>query len=96
MALFDLLFRDQITKKDRERFKQASKSLIESLRTLLAPMPAWVQNPSTQAEVKVFILDKLYETLPRPPFTDDETEALAERMYAHVWQQIVSGDGLAA
>ena len=37
-------------------------------------MPGWLQNATTQAEVKVFILDRLYESLPRPPFTDAETE----------------------
>lgn len=50
-------------------------------------MPDWIQNTSTQAEVKVFILDSLWRTLPRPPFTDEETESLADRVYEHVWQQ---------
>ena len=96
LALFDLLFKAQISKRDRERLKQASKSLLSALRALLGPMPTWLQNPTTQAEVKVFILDRLYDSLPKPPFTDEETEALAERVYAHVWQRTVSGDGLAA
>src|SRR5205085_12657309 len=32
LALFDLLFKDSISKRDRERLKQASKSLLSSLR----------------------------------------------------------------
>ena len=91
LALFDLLFKEPITKKDRERLKQASRSLLSSLQALLQPMPAWVQNPSTQAEVKVFILDRLYESLPRPPFSEDETEALADEVYNYVWQQSMTG-----
>jgi type I restriction enzyme, R subunit len=46
-----------------------------------------LRNATTQAEVKVFILDRLYETLPRPPFTETETEEIAGRVYNHVWQQ---------
>ena len=69
LALFDLLFKDSISKKDRERLKQASQGLLSSLRGLLAPMPGWLQNATTQAEVRIFILDRLYESLPRPPFT---------------------------
>ena len=41
LALFDLLFKDSISKKDRERLKHASRGLLSSLRDLLAPMPGW-------------------------------------------------------
>ena len=73
--------RDNIGKKDRERLKQASRSLLSSLRDLLVLMPGWLQNTTTQAEVKVFILDRLYESLPRPPFTEAETDDVALRVY---------------
>jgi type I restriction enzyme, R subunit len=96
LALFDLLFKDSISKKDRERLKQASQGLLRSLRELLAPMPRWPQNASTQAEVRVFILDRLYEALPRPPFTDDETADIASRVYDYVWHRSASGQDLAA
>jgi type I restriction enzyme R subunit len=96
LALFDLLFKDDISKKDRERLKQASRGLLSSLRSLLAPMPGWLQNATTQAEVKVFILDRLYESLPRPPFTETETEDIASRVYDYVWQRSASGQDLAA
>ncbi len=96
LALFDLLFKDSISKKDRERLKQASQGLLSSLRGLLAPMPGWLQNATTQAEVRVFILDRLYESLPRPPFTEDETADIASRVYDYVWQRSASGQDLAA
>jgi type I restriction enzyme R subunit len=94
LALFDLLFRETVSKTDRERLKQASRSLLASLRELLEPMRDWTQNTSTQAEVKVFILDSLWRSLPRPPFTDDDAEALADRVYDYVWQRS-SADGTA-
>ena len=59
-------------------------------------MPGWTQNATTQAEVKVFILDNL-GVLPRPPFTEAETEMVAERVYDYVWQRSSRGhDYLAA
>jgi type I restriction enzyme R subunit len=87
LALFDLLFRPDITKADRERLKQASRALLMSIRTLLEPMPKWFENAATQAQVKVLILDSLWNSLPRPPFTDDATTDLAERVYEYVWQR---------
>ena len=34
-------------------------------------MRDWTQDTSTHAEVKVFILDSLWQSLPLPPFTDE-------------------------
>jgi type I restriction enzyme R subunit len=48
LALFDLLFKENISKADREKLKQASKGLLASLRELLRPMPEWTKNTSTQ------------------------------------------------
>ncbi|HEX5447389.1 MAG TPA: hypothetical protein VFW87_26480 [Pirellulales bacterium] len=36
--------------------------------------------------MKASILDWLYESLPRPPFTASETDSLADRVYGYVWQ----------
>jgi type I restriction enzyme, R subunit len=46
--------------------------------------------------VKVFILENLYRSLPRPPFTDDETEEIAARVYNYVWQRSAGGHDLLA
>lgn len=94
LALFDLLFNERISKADRERLKQASKELLASLREILRPMHDWLQNSSTQAQVKVLILNKLWRSLPRPPFTDEDTEAVADRVYDYLWQRSASGRDL--
>ena len=96
LAVFDLLFKDSISKTDRERLKQASKTLLSSLRDLLRPMSDWTQKTTTQAEVRVFILDNLYRTLPRPPFTEAESDEIAERVYDYVWQRSASGQDFLA
>jgi type I restriction enzyme R subunit len=96
LALFDLLFKENISKADRERLKQASRGLLTALQALLKPMPTWKEHSTTQATVKVFILDNLWEALPRPPFTDEETELVASRVYDYVWQRSTSGDTLLA
>jgi type I restriction enzyme, R subunit len=91
LALFDLLFKEGISKTEREKLKQASKALLSSLKALVKPMPAWVQNVTTQAEVKMFILDKLWQSIPRPPFSEQDTEALADQVYDYVWERSRSG-----
>jgi Type I site-specific restriction-modification system, R (restriction) subunit and related helicases len=96
LALFDLLSKGSISKTDRERLKQASKSLLVALRELLRPIQDWTQKTATQAQVEVCILDNLFVALPRPPFTDSEIEETASRIYDYVWQRSASGQDLAA
>ena len=96
LAIFDLLFKNDISASDREKVKQASRELLPAVRKLIQPMESWTENATTQAEVKVFILDDLWNALPRPPFDDEETEAAAERVYEYLWQRSASGLELAA
>ncbi len=87
LALFDLLKKDNLSKADRERVKLASRSLLDSVRQLIAPLERWTDKEQTQAEVEVRILDHLFQSLPTPPFTADEKQLAARRVYQHVWQQ---------
>lgn len=87
LALFDLLGKDDLTKGDRERLKQASRDLLGRLQELLGTMEQRTQNAQTQAEVETFILDHLYVALPRPPFTEEETQKIAAQVYEFVWEQ---------
>jgi type I restriction enzyme R subunit len=91
LALFDLLFRENISKADRERVKQASRTLLASLTALLLSTPEWTKNTQTQADVRVCILDNLWEALPRPPFSEQDAEALSNRVYDYVWQRSHAG-----
>lgn len=91
LALFDLLKKDMLSKDEREKVKQASQTLLASLRKLLAPLERWTDKEQTQAEVEIFILDQLYMELPSPLFTEAEKQEAATVVYQHVWQQAVSG-----
>lgn len=91
LALFDLLFKENLNKANRERLKQASKSILVSLKELLSPMEHWTRNAQTQAEVEASLIDWIYESLPRPPYTDEETQKLARRVYEYVWQKSEAG-----
>ncbi len=46
---------------------------------------------NNEAEVEVQILDHLFEALPTPPFTDEEKQLAAKKVYQHIWQQSTSG-----
>ena len=92
LALFDLLKKDNLAKTERERVKQASRNLLESIRARLSEIDRFWEKEQTKADVEVFILDEVYTSLPTPPFTAEEKKAVAAEVYAHVWQQAISGE----
>ena len=92
LAIFDLLQKDGLDKTARERVKQASRELLGSLQQRLAALDHFWEKEQTKAEVQVFIMDEVYTNLPTPPFTKEEKELIASNVYAHVWQQAMSGN----
>jgi type I restriction enzyme R subunit len=91
LAVFDLLKRDDLTKADRERVKQASREMLVSIKARLAELNRFWEKEQTKGEVEAFILDEVFIKLPSPPFTSEEKKLVANSVYAHVWQQAMSG-----
>lgn len=89
LALFDLVQRADLSRVDRERIKQASKELLAGVLKVIAPLDRWTEKEQTQAEVEIFILDHVYQTLPEPPYTSDDKAQVAQLVYRHIWQQSV-------
>ena len=87
LALFDLLEKDDLARAQRERVKQASWNLLASIRARLPELDRAWEKEQTKADVEVFILDQVYASLPTPPFTPEEKDAVAAEVYPHVWQQ---------
>ena len=92
LAIFDLLRKGDLGRAERERVKQSSRDLLATVKARLAELDRFWEKEQTKAEIKVFILDKIFTGLPTPPFTLEEIEAVASDVYDHIWQQAVSGE----
>jgi type I restriction enzyme R subunit len=84
LAIFDLLKKVPLGKAERETVKLASRTLLESVRKLIAPLERWTEKEQTQAEVQVVILDHLFQVLPTPPFSDADKQAAASK-FINMW-----------
>ncbi len=91
LALFDLLQKDGLDRTARERVKQASRMLLTSIKARLSELERFWEKEQTKADVEVFILDEVFSNLPSPPFSPGEKKVIAANVYAHVWQQAMSG-----
>ena len=95
LVLFDLLQKPNLSKKDREKVKRSSQSLLQLIEKHLKNFEDWTANEQTRADVEIFVLDHVMQSLPQPPYTPDEAEVLAGRIYQFVFQQTLSGAGFA-
>ena len=91
LALFDLLRKDKLGKTHRERVKQSSRDLLAAIKMRLAELDRFWEKEQTKADLEVFILNEVFGKLPTPPFSIEEKKAVASDVYAHIWQQAVSG-----
>ena len=89
LAIFDLLKKDDLGRTERERVKQSSRDLLAAIKARLAELDRFWEKEQTKAEIRVFILDEVFDSLPTPPFTTEEKEGVAADVYAHIWQQAV-------
>jgi hypothetical protein len=72
--------RDEFAKKVRRK-ATALQDIRQLVEDKLAQMVA--QNPLR--------VDYIYESLPTPPFDDDEKQEIARLAYQHIWQQSTGG-----
>ncbi len=89
--LFDLLFRDNISKARPGKAQTGqpdSPGFAPGIDQAYADLDAKLPDPSGGQGL---VLDTLWEKLPRPPFTEEDAETLAERVYDFVWQQSAGG-----
>ena len=91
LALFDLLKKENLGRTERERVKQSSRDLLTAITARLSELDRFWEKEQTKADLKVFILDEVFANLPSPAFTEEEKEEVANDVYAHIWQQAVSG-----
>lgn len=91
LAVFDLLKKENLTKAERERVKLASVELLRVVKEQLTELDSFTQKEQTKAVIETQILDEVFTRLPSPPFTAEEKQLAAANVYAHVWQQAMSG-----
>jgi type I restriction enzyme R subunit len=91
LVLFDLLQKPDLSKKDREKVKCSSQSLLQSILGHLQNFENWTAKEQTRADVETFVIDHVLINLPQPPYTEDEAQEVATKIYDFVLQQALSG-----
>ena len=84
LSLYDMLFRDDLSKNDIKKLKTAASDLLRKIKTKISELDHWTDKQETRAVVDTLIRDVLWEMLPECYNNDDITE-YREKVYEYVF-----------
>lgn len=64
LSLYDMLFRDDLTKADIKKIKEIASSLLHKIKAKISEMDHWTDKQETKAEIDNIIRNTLWEELP--------------------------------
>ena len=83
LSIYDLLFSENLSKKDIEAIKKMSVELVKKIKERIAEMDHWTDKQETRAAVEVVIREVLWSDIPDSMF--DRLEAYQRAIYEHVY-----------
>lgn len=89
LALFDLLCKDRLTRKERARVKEVAVGLLEVVKVEIRRVSQWREKEATRDTVRSAIRDFLWDDatgLPSPRYSDDEVQARVDEVYRHIFR----------
>jgi type I restriction enzyme R subunit len=86
LAVFDMLYKDDLTKGEIEQIKRLSRELVDKIQERLAQMVRWTEKPETRSDVKTLIRDELYQLLPMS-YPDESIAAYRDEIYEYFYSR---------
>ncbi len=89
LAVYDLLFKPELTSKEIQRIKKVAKDLLDLLKEKLKNLYNWQEKEPTRDEVKVLIKNFLWDEktgLPVEQYTQGDVDKMAEAVFYHVYR----------
>jgi type I restriction enzyme R subunit len=83
LAIYDLLKKPTLSKKQESAVKKVAKVTLETLKAEKLKLEHWRESTQVSAQVKVTINQSL-QYLPQEPYPDAELELLSQSVYQHI------------
>lgn len=84
MAVFEMLFKDELSKNDIKQVKEIAVELVVAIESRLKEMVHWTEKPETRDAIKILIRDKVW-TLPEQPYPEDELDERIDEIYNYYY-----------
>jgi len=89
LAIYDLLRKPELSKKEIKKIKNISAELLDTLKAEKLKIDHWTEKEASRDAVKTVIHDYLWSDasgLPESTYSEDEVERIAEDVYVHVYR----------
>lgn len=90
LAIFDILRKPSLSKKEQDDVKNVAKETLDKLKEKLN-IDRWRESTQVTAQVRIMIFDQL-QYLPQESYPDEEVEGKADQVYQHIYSNYI-GDG---
>ena len=84
LTIYDMLFREDLSKSDIKKLKEVAADLLEKLKAKIAELDHWTDKQETCAIVDTLIRDTLWEELPEA-YDDASISKCRQRIYEYAY-----------
>ena len=84
LSLYDMLFRDELSKTDIKKIKEVAASLLKKIKAKIAELDHWTDKQETKAAVDNLIRDTLWAELPEC-YDEISISEYRQRIYEYVY-----------
>jgi len=86
LSLYDVLFKDDLSKEDIKKLKNVAKDLLGKIKSMLKTMDHPFDKQETKASIVVTIRDMLWQELPES-YTDDSITYYRDAVFNYISQR---------
>ena len=90
LAIFDLLKKENLTKKETIEVKKVAKQTLEALKAEKLKVERWRESTQVRAQIRTTIYDSLLY-LPQKPYSEDEVNEKTNVIYHHIFTNYPGG-----
>lgn len=84
LSLYDMLFRDDLSRTDIKKLKEVAASLLQKIKTKIAEFDHWTDKQETKAAIDNLIRDTLWAELP-DCYDEDSISMYRKQIYEYVY-----------
>lgn len=84
LSLYDMLFRDDLSKTDIKKLKEVATLLLQKIKSKIAELDHWTDKQETKAEIDNLIRDTLWAELPEC-YDEESVSMYRQQIYEYVY-----------
>lgn len=86
LSIFDLLFKEDLSKSDIDKLKKLSVELLDVVKTRISEIHLWREDPSNCAQIKQLVLETLWSNMPET-YSEEAITEYTEKVYNYVYER---------